>query len=114
MTGFFSNTINSVDLKGQYHLIPNSTVSPFIEIGGGAIWGKLDDRTKPYADEEKMKHWSLSGGLGVEFLLTDFMGFSILGKNTYLFSDKIDGAEYGKINDYYWGLQLGITLYPNF
>jgi len=110
----FTNKTSNIELKGYYHFLPQSSLSPYMVFGFGTTIGKLEDNTRINVKEESEAYLSLTGGLGVEYMLSDFLALNILGKNTYLFTDKIDGAEYGKMNDYFWGIQVGFTIYPRF
>lgn len=50
-------------------------------------------------------------GLGFEYLLSESMGLKIYGGHNLVLSDKLDGIESGKRDDFYWRFGLGVNYY---
>jgi len=49
-------------------------------------------------------------GLGVQFVLSNSSALEILGGYTYALSDDINGANYKRGNDVFWGMTVGLTF----
>jgi len=91
----------SFDLNLELYLSPYRTFTPFIYAGGGFLAAN-------YFEQTEMK---VQGGVGLEYLFTESIGIKIYGDYNHVFSDSIDGLEFGEADDAYWQIGLGLNLY---
>ncbi len=96
----------SGQLEAQYYLFPYSQFTPYLKIGGGAIY--VPDHLKTSTKEI---HPSLTGGMGFEYMLSNTLGLNLYGKIDYSMDDKLDYRSFGKYNDSIWGVNMGFTYY---
>ena len=91
----------SFDLKAEFNVLPYDDFSPFIYAGGGLnasnYFKEMDPKTE--------------FGIGLEYLVSKKMGLKIYGGHNQVYSDKLDGIESGKRDDYYWRFGIGINYY---
>jgi curli production assembly/transport component CsgG len=97
----FKDDFMSFDINLEYDLLPYDDLSPFAYAGIGTISNlNLDD---PY--------FKFQYGLGVEFLPSNNIGIKLFGEQNILFTDKLDGLERGKRDDYFWRIGVGLNFY---
>lgn len=109
---FFTTTLNSAELTGIYHLLPQYYFTPYLTMGVGVSNLVVKDR---YGTQLQLKNeWapSFSGGIGFEYLVYDLIGLNLGFSYTYYFNDEIDGLSRGNLNDYMWAGKVGLTFYP--
>lgn len=53
----------------------------------------------------------MGAGLGLEYFILNHVSLNVSGHYYHTFSDKLDGMEYGKYQDYFYGVRCGVTLY---
>jgi len=107
---FFNASINYFDVKALLNLLPNRQLSLFLQAGGSLF----NLNTKNYDSSVRLKKYWLPAavaGVAVELRLSRQLGINLTFDNHYAFSDKIDGLEYGKMNDQFWGGRLGFQYY---
>ncbi len=95
----------------QWRLLPTHKVAPYMQFGAGALMASVTkDASLGGATEDKTLPF-LSVGFGVEFLLSDTFGITMVGDWNYIVGDDLDGLIHGTLNDYYWGARLGLNLH---
>lgn len=103
----FKNRIAFSELNLNYNLFPKYRYTPFIQAGAGMLSGGKTFGDISFSNLEPY----VKAGLGFEYLATKRLGLEAVVSSSYLFSDKLDGVERGRFNDYYWGGKIGITYY---
>ena len=91
----------SFDLKGEFTILPFDNFSPFIFAGGGINASNYFKAVDPKTEY----------GLGLEYLMCKKIGVKIYGGHNFVFSDKLDGIESGKRDDFYFRFGLGLNYY---
>ena len=91
----------SFDLKAEFMLLPSDQYSPFLFVAGGVNASNYFKEIDP----------KIEYGLGFEYLLSENMGLKIYGGHNLVLSDKLDGIESGKRDDFYWRFGLGVNYY---
>lgn len=102
----YNNIFGSVDLNGQFNILPNDKLSPFIYAGPGIVF---DLAGKKLSFGESF--FKIQYGAGLEYFLSNKLGIKLFGEQNLVFSDKVDGVVHGKRNDFYYNLGLGINYY---
>jgi curli production assembly/transport component CsgG len=103
----FNTTETFADVGVLYLANPNSKFSPLLKLGAGTYF---DPQSQIGLSQRMfMPYVSYSGGL--EYLLSDNIG--LVGKAflNQLLSDRFDGVEMGRYNDYIWGVNVGLKFY---
>lgn len=101
----FSNPITNVDVLANAYLTPSLKLSPFIGIGGGIL---AYDNQPEYADDQIFPALAAEGGL--DYRLSDTIGFKIGLNYRYLINDGVDGVELGNIHDQQWNILTGVSI----
>jgi curli production assembly/transport component CsgG len=99
--GAFKDEFISSDLNLEYDILPYDKLSPFVYGGIGAISNL--DISNPFL---KFQY-----GLGLEYLPVNNLGLKIFGEQNVLLSDKLDGFENGKRDDYFYRIGVGLNFY---
>ncbi|WP_026450636.1 CsgG/HfaB family protein [Aequorivita capsosiphonis] len=102
----FNNTFGSLDLNGQFNILPNDKLSPFIYAGMGGILD-ISGKTLNFGDG----FVKIQFGVGAEYFISNKLGVKLFGEQNIALSDKVDGVVHGKRNDFYYNLGLGINYY---
>lgn len=89
------------------------TGSPFAKLSGGVLYHTRGTRFEQVMSFDRNLSVFAKFSAGYEWLLNRNSVFRISLSNRQLFSDKIDGLEYGKYNDRIWSLDLGFVYYLN-
>ena len=97
----FSEGFMSFDLNAEVNILPNDKLTPYAFAGFGA-------NTTNYFKASNPK---IQAGIGFEYLITNNIGFTFYGEHNLVFSDKIDGIEYGKRDDMYYRFGAGVNIY---
>ena len=99
--GAFHETFLTSGLNIEYTILPYEKFTPYMYIGVGSISSKdLEDTFFKY-----------QGGLGLEYLITNKVGFFVNGEYNMLLSDNLDGQIVGDKNDLVWRFGAGINVY---
>ncbi len=104
---FFRQNLAYVDLQMQYRFLPQHRFSPFLLAGAGLIGNTRNTPFEFTGDQ----YFKLQGGFGLEFLWKDRWGFQLTFDQNQLLSDQIDALPYGKFNDYFWRMKIGVVTY---
>lgn len=104
----FSTSLIMADLYTTYKLYPTSHLTPLLT---GSIGSVATSNTRSVSDFKTNIHGKVAAGFGFEYLTTDQIGISVMGRYHYLFSDELDGYRGGKLNDAFWETSLGIKFY---
>lgn len=99
----FENSFASVDLNAEFTVLPFDNFSPYIYSGVGFHLRNKD--TEPLT--------KLQVGLGLEYLVSDYLGIHMFAEPNFTLSDELDGVINGKRNDFYYRFGLGINFYIN-
>lgn len=102
----FDNIFGSIDLNGQFSILPNDILSPIIYAGPGMLID-VEGSNLNFGDS----FFKIQFGAGVEYFISNKIGVKLFGEQNIVFSDKVDGIVHGKRNDYYYNLGLGINYY---
>lgn len=107
----FHNVFGSLDLNGQFTVLPNDKLTPYIYAGSGLIIGLLDplDDSVRFGDP----FFKVQFGLGLEYFLSKKIGIKVFGDHNLVFSDNLDQIVQGKRNDFYYNLGVGMNYYFN-
>ena len=99
---FYRETFNCLEVCGQYRLFPLDRFTPFVLAGGGVT-------ARGNSTRSALGH--LTAGVGVEYLATDRVGLNLGVEGRYFLTDKLDRITFGKYNDSYAALRIGLTFY---
>lgn len=106
----FQASVLSLELLTALELLPLQGVKAYIELGGGinSVSTKNHENTLT-----ARQNWvpSAAAGVTIEFPVSDKLGVSLGTSNHYLFYDKVDGREFGNINDHFWDSRAGLHYY---
>ena len=91
----------SFDINVEGLLMPDKPFSPFVFAGAGL-------NASNYFKQSDMK---TQFGLGIEYIVTDGVGIKLFTDYNYVFSDLVDGKEFGGSDDAYWRIGFGINYY---
>jgi curli production assembly/transport component CsgG len=107
----FTTTARMAELQMTYNLFGNSQITPNVIAGAGIL--NISDFNKKGKLTTLEDRWLpvVFAGVGAEYLVLNNFGINALVDYHYMLSDKIDGSDNGKINDYYWGIRFGAKFY---
>ena len=91
----------SFDVNLEYTMLPCNRLSPYLFAGSGY-------NAFNYFEETQLK---VQGGVGLEYIFSDGVGIKIFSDYNHLFSDEVDGLEFGNADDVYWRIGVGVNLY---
>ena len=97
----FNNGFMSFDLNLEVNILPYETFTPFLYVGGGL-------NASNYFEETDSK---IQGGGGLEYLVSPNVGIKVFTDYSHVFSDRLDGLEFGDANDIYWRMGFGLNFY---
>ena len=99
--GAFHEVFLTSGFNFEYIILPYEKFTPYIYLGVGSI------------SREKLEHsfFKIQGGLGVEYLITNKVGFFINGEYNILTSDNLDRQVVGDKNDLVLRFGAGINMY---
>jgi curli production assembly/transport component CsgG len=105
----YDNVFSSLDVNGQFSLLPNDKLSPFIYAGPGVIMSVLDpiDNSIDFGEP----FFKIQYGAGVEYFISNKIGIKLFGEHNLVFTDKLEKAVNGKRNDFYYNIGLGLNYY---
>ncbi|SRX54020.1 CsgG/HfaB family protein [Aequorivita sp. CIP111184] len=106
----YRNIFASADLNGQFALLPNDKLTPFIYAGSGVIISLLD----PFNDFEFKTgepFFKVQYGVGLEYFISNKVGIKVFGEHNLVFTDKLEKAVQGKRNDFYYNFGVGLNYY---
>lgn len=102
----FTNVFSSIDLNGQFALLPNDKLSPFIYAGPGVV---VDVQGSKLSFGETF--FKVQYGIGLQYFISKKVGIKLFGEHNLVFSDEMDAMKHGKRDDYYYNLGLGVNYY---
>ncbi|HLT50002.1 MAG TPA: hypothetical protein VKZ90_06095, partial [Aequorivita sp.] len=105
----YDNVFGSLNINGQFALLPNDKLSPFVYAGSGVIMSALNpiDNSLEFGEP----FFKVQYGLGVEYFISNKIGIKLFGEHNLVFTDKLEKAVNGKRNDYYYNIGLGLNYY---
>ena len=105
----YDNVFGSLNINGQFALLPNDKLSPFVYVGSGVIMSALNpiDNSLEFGEP----FFKVQYGLGVEYFISNKIGIKLFGEHNLVFTDKLEKAVNGKRNDYYYNIGLGLNYY---
>ena len=111
----FNKVFNSFELSSYYNLIPPYKFTPYLKLGGELIFNttsgeKYLNNSTTNSSAHKILY-SIVSGIGVEYSFGWFLSLNVEMNNHYVFSDMLDGLKHGNLNDYFWGANVGVTVY---
>ena len=104
----FNDLTGAADLNLTYYLLPDSDITPFLEVGGGL---RARDAGKLDFGESLVPQFS--GRFGFEALATPKLGLEVSIGANYAFYDTLDGVALGRYHDSLWSAKIGLTYYTN-
>jgi len=112
-TRYFSNTINYAELNINYLFFPKLRYTPYFLLGGGVsmVNNSIADIGSDFGSGNFYPF--IKAGAGLEYLLTNKVGFNLKATSSYFLNDNIDGTTQGRFNDYYWSGMVGFNYYFN-
>lgn len=102
----FKNVFSSLDLNGQFALLPNDRLSPFIYAGPGIVMSVEDGELSIGKSFFKLQY-----GLGLQYYISRAVGLKFYVEHNLVFSDEMDAIKNGKRDDHYFNLGFGINYY---
>lgn len=97
----FNEGFMSFDVNLEAYILPYRTFTPFVYVGGGL-------NAANYFERSDMK---IQGGLGFEYLFTETIGLKLFTDYNHVFTDSLEGVEFGDADDVYWRIGLGMNIY---
>ena len=119
---FFSENIN-LSITGSWNKFDNKTRKSFEYLTFDAnteILFLSKDKLTPYIfgglgygmnKTSDNAHFKFQYGLGIEYLVTNNVGFRLFGEHNLTFSDEVDYLTAGRRDDYYYRFGAGISYY---
>ncbi|MFD2824170.1 Curli production assembly/transport component CsgG [Lacinutrix iliipiscaria] len=96
-----NNGFMSFDLNVEGMLFPNKPFTPYAYAGFGFNASNYFKQTDSKSQ----------AGLGLEYMVNQGIGIKLFSDYNYVFSDLVDGIEFGASNDVYWRIGLGVNIY---
>ncbi len=103
----FEKTFSGAQLSVRGVLFPDYSITPFLEIGGGAM--VLEDGWFRPSWDDYFPY--VSGAAGLEYMLTEGVGIHFSVRHRYALKDGLDGVQLGRYNDRVWSFGGGVTFY---
>lgn len=101
----FDQTLNYAEAGLQFRLLPQDRFTPYLMAGGG-----LTTRNRPEFSADGLVPHAVVGA-GAEYIIRKRFSFTFGIDNHIFLNDRIDFADYGKYNDYYWTGRAGLLFY---
>ena len=76
-------------------------MSPFVYAGAGLNAANYFEQTNP----------KVQVGGGIEMLVMDNLGLKLFTDYNHVFTDTLEGVEFGEADDVYWRIGFGINWY---
>ncbi|MEO1627147.1 MAG: CsgG/HfaB family protein, partial [Bacteroidota bacterium] len=95
---FYRSDVSYLEGGLTYRFLPFDVITPVATAGVGLMTENIQSRFDYSGDFYTKAHL----GMGLEYMLNDYIGFRLTADYNYLFSDAIDQVEQGKYNDFYW------------
>lgn len=100
------NTLHlGVDLDAEVYLLPYDKFSPFFHAGAGMLF--QSEKNNWFTNQEEF--FKLQYGAGLQYNLNSKLNVFLKGTYHLAFSDEIDALNYGKRDDYFIDLGIGLT-----
>jgi curli production assembly/transport component CsgG len=96
-----NNGFMSFDFNAFFTLMPYKKLTPFLFFGTGLT-------ASNYFDESSQK---IQFGIGIEYMLVEFLGLTLHSDYNYQFDDSLDGLEFGDSNDTFFRMAIGVNFY---
>jgi len=109
----YSSVLSYADVGMKYKFLELHTITPYLYVGAGTVKelrNNQDDEIKYY--EGFYPHGTVE--FGFEHLLRDNFGIHGAVNYRHVLSDDLDRLELGKYDDFFWGVNLGVTKYFTF
>ena len=96
-----NNGFMSFDLNAYIFIRPYKSFTPFLFFGTGIT-------ASNYFDDSWHK---VQLGIGIEYMLVEYIGLTLSSDYNYQFDDTLDGFEFGNSNDTFFRMSLGVNFY---
>lgn len=96
-----NNGFMSFDINMQALLFPYSKFSPFVFAGSGFTASNYFENT----------YQKLQVGAGIEYIIIENVGITLLSDFNYMIDDTLDGLEAGNSNDTFFRFGIGVNFY---
>lgn len=105
--GSFNENIAAIDLNARFHILPDDKISPFVHAGPGYLFSLASD--VPEGMSTSFPKFQYGGG--IEYLISENIGFKIFAEHNLTLSDDLDYLVHGKRDDHYFNFGAGINFY---
>lgn len=99
--GILNEGFMSFDLNAEVNILPNDRFTPYVFGGFGTNASNYFKVIDP----------KVQVGAGFEYLVSNNIGLTIYGEHNLVFSDELDGIEYGKRDDMFYRFGAGVNIY---
>ena len=96
-----NNGFMSFDINAEGLLLPDKPLTPFVFAGFGL-------NASNYFKQSDIKSQM---GFGLEYIVSKDIGVKLFTDYNLVFSDLVDGREFGSTDDVYWRIGFGINYY---
>jgi curli production assembly/transport component CsgG len=96
-----NNGFMSFDINAEGLLLPDKPFSPFVFAGVGL-------NASNYFEQSDVKSQI---GFGLEYIVAEGIGVKLFTDYNHVFSDLVDGREFGASDDVFWRIGFGINYY---
>lgn len=104
--GAFSTNIGTLEGNLMFRPLPYQRWTPLLFAGGGVV----SRRGNGPVDVQGNRYYQVNGGVGVQYLASQTIGFRSTFSMNQLLTDDIDGKTIGARNDYYLRGSLGLVI----
>lgn len=104
----FREKFLSLDVNGQYIILPNDVFGPYLYAGPGIVQG-LDNEDLP--EGMSSTHFKVQYGIGAEYQLTSKLGIKAFAEHNIALDDELDRKINGKRDDHYFNFGVGVNFY---
>ncbi len=104
--GAFSTNIGTLEGNLLFRPLPNQRWTPLIFAGGGLIARRGSGLTEFRGNT----YYQVNGGVGIQYLASQTIGFRSTLAMSQLLTDEIDGKVFGARNDYYLRGSFGLVI----
>ena len=102
----FSTNIGTLEGNVLFRPLPNQRWTPLLFAGGGIISRRGNGPTELLGN----RYYQVNGGVGVQYLASQAIGFRSTLSANQLLTDEIDGRVSGARNDYYLRGSFGLVI----
>ncbi len=102
----FSQKYAGLDANLGILMLPDQDLSPYVQAGGGYIFGIQSDAP----DGVATSFFKIQYAVGLEYLLNQKISLKAFAEHNLGFSDELDYVKNGKRDDHYFNFGIGINI----